>query len=130
VPAPAAHCWATSSSRVGLAHAGLAGQQHHRAGHQTAAEHPVELADPLVAPPWRGALIVAIGRAGSAGMRELTTRPATEPRPVSVDSMTSPHSPHPGQRPEPFFGGLVPQASQTKAGRAAFGAVRRSSPAS
>ena len=28
-----------------LADAGLAGQQHHRAGHQAAAEHPVELVD-------------------------------------------------------------------------------------
>ena len=27
----------------GLADAGLAGEQHHRAGHQAAAEHPVEL---------------------------------------------------------------------------------------
>ncbi len=68
------------------------------------------------------ALIVAIGRAGSDGRRELTTRPETT-GPVTVDSMTEPHSLHSGQRPS-HFGGWWPQASQTNAGRAALGAVR------
>jgi hypothetical protein len=48
------------------------------------------------------ALIVAIGRAGSAGMRELTTRPA--PSGPAVDSITDPHSPHSGHRPSHFGG--------------------------
>jgi hypothetical protein len=55
-------------------------------------------------------------------MRELTTRPAPSGL-LTVDSMTEPHSPHSGHRPS-HFGGWCPQASQTKAGRAAFGAVR------
>jgi hypothetical protein len=68
------------------------------------------------------ALIVAIGRAGSAGSRELTTRPDTT-GPVTVDSMIEPHSLHSGQRPS-HLAGWCPHASQTNAGRAAFGAVR------
>jgi hypothetical protein len=49
------------------------------------------------------ALIVAIGRAGSDGMRELTTRPAPSGV-VTLDSMTEPHSLHSGQRPSHFGG--------------------------
>jgi len=49
------------------------------------------------------ALIVAIGRAGSAGIRELTTRPAPSGL-VTVDSITEPHSPHSGHRPSHFGG--------------------------
>jgi hypothetical protein len=57
------------------------------------------------------ALIVAIGRAGSAGTRELTTRPAPSGL-LTVDSITEPHSPQSGHRPS-HFGGWCPQASQT-----------------
>ena len=57
------------------------------------------------------ALMVAIGRAGSAGIRELTTRPETG-GPVTVDSTTEPHSPHSGQRPT-HLGGWCPQASHS-----------------
>jgi hypothetical protein len=56
------------------------------------------------------ALIVAIGRAGSDGIRELTTRPAPSGV-VAVDSMIEPHSPHSEQRPS-HFGGWCPQESQ------------------
>jgi hypothetical protein len=68
------------------------------------------------------ALICAIGRAGSDGRRELTTRPATI-GPVTVDSMTEPHSWHSGQRPS-HFGGWWPHASQTNAGRGALVEMR------
>jgi hypothetical protein len=57
------------------------------------------------------ALIVAIGRAGSAGSRELTTLPETT-GPVVVHSTTEPHSPHSGHRPS-HFGGWCPQASHS-----------------
>ncbi|GIJ21808.1 hypothetical protein Vlu01_24320 [Micromonospora lutea] len=57
------------------------------------------------------ALMVAMGRAGSAGIRELTTRPETV-GPVIVHSITEPHSAHSGQRPT-HFGGWCPQASHS-----------------
>ncbi|BCB85614.1 hypothetical protein Psuf_029270 [Phytohabitans suffuscus] len=68
------------------------------------------------------ALISAIGRAGSAGMRELTTRPAAI-GPVTVHSTTEPHSPHSGQRPT-HLGGWCPQASHSYAGRGSRAEVR------
>ncbi|GAA3344284.1 hypothetical protein GCM10020358_46910 [Amorphoplanes nipponensis] len=49
------------------------------------------------------ALIVLMGRAGSDGIRELTTRPDTT-GPVKVDSMMEPHSLHSGQRPSHLGG--------------------------
>ncbi|GAB4103786.1 hypothetical protein GCM10028790_28050 [Micromonospora taraxaci] len=55
--------------------------------------------------------MVAIGRAGSDGIRELTTRPETV-GPVIVLSTTEPHSPHSGQRPT-HLGGWWPQASHS-----------------
>ena len=39
-----------------LTHAGIAGQQRHRAGHHTAAEHPVEFVDA------GGAVLACVGR--------------------------------------------------------------------
>ncbi len=70
---------------------------------------------------------MAIGRAGSAGARELTTRPETT-GPLMVDSTTEPHSPHSGQRPT-HLGGWWPQASHSYAGRASFGVRARVPPA-
>ncbi|GAA2193071.1 hypothetical protein GCM10009848_51780 [Micromonospora lupini] len=69
-----------------------------------------------------------MGRAGSDGSRELTTRPATV-GPVTVLSTTAPHSPHSGQRPT-HLGGWCPQASHSYAGRGSRVADRpRAAPA-
>ena len=78
---PAAHCWATSSSRVDLPTPGLAGEQHHRAGHDAAAEHPVELADPGGPGQRRfGADGRRSGGPARPGARDGTGLPATDRR--------------------------------------------------
>jgi hypothetical protein len=56
------------------------------------------------------ALIVASGRAGSAGRRAVTARSAAGV--LDADSTIDPHSPHSGQRPT-HFGGRCPQASHS-----------------
>ena len=59
----------------GLAHARLAGQQHHRPGHQAAAQHPVQLVQPGRAGPGGAGVHLADGHRGGGG-REGGGRPA------------------------------------------------------
>src|SRR4051794_26214793 len=103
VPVPAAHCWATSSRRVDLPTPGSPASSTTAPGTspppRTRSSSPTPVGRALAG----AALIVAIGRAGSLGSRELTTLPETRGPPI-VHSTTEPHSPHSGQRPSHFGG--------------------------
>ena len=94
----------------GLADAGLAGEQHHRAGHQAAAEHPVELGD--AGRPGPGRLGVDVGdRPGRRGDRPGGTAAVTaQPTGAAPTSPTEPHAWHSGQRPT-HAGGVCPHSA-------------------
>jgi hypothetical protein len=57
-------------------------------------------------------LMVAIGRAGSEGVRAVTDRRADGSAAPPVESMIEPHSPHSGHRPT-HLSGRWPQTSHS-----------------
>ena len=76
---------------------GLAGDQQHRAGHQPAAEHPVELGDAGGDRPGAGELDLG-DRPGRGGDRAGATRRAA-PAAGAPTSWMLPQAWHSGQRP-------------------------------
>jgi hypothetical protein len=103
LPAPAAQCWATSSSSVDLPTPGSPASSTTAPGTRPPPSTRSSSLTPVGTARAGVALIVAMERAGSLGTRELTIRPETV-GPLIVHSTTEPHSLHSGQRPSHFGG--------------------------
>ena len=80
----------------GLADPGLAGEQDHRAGHEAAAEHPVEFGRRR-----SGRARASSGESSPMGRAERVTGPGAtaDARGAAPTSMTVPQAWHSGQRP-------------------------------